>query len=410
MELNLEGLHAAPGAQSVGAIYSSSKGGEKKSFAEQVASKLGTIKKEEGWTEKSLDLGAWLEEKKALKVERKANEVIHTTNTGFGAELIPQAVQIADLLDLMPAFSPILQWTRGFRGRGLAKLNELPVAGRLAKHQLGAEWTTGSPTAQIAQGIAKLPTAKVSLNAKRLYLSVDISDEEVRFASNVGDLMQIITAKLGRSGAETLESMAINGDTQTGTTNINANGAAIGTVSHVLANDGLRKTAIANSKTFSVGTMAFDSYISTLKLLSLFGAKPADVAVLFNYETYLKSAGLAEFKSQADNGKAASSLYGMDALGVILGSPILASSEMALADATGKQDGVTPGNNTKGSFLAVHRDAIQYGFNGDYAIEIFRVPGVGYQVLGYYYAAVGIATPTAGENGSLVAYGINATV
>ena len=80
-----------------------------------------------------------------------------------------------------------------------------------------------------------------------------------------------------------------------------------------------------------------------------------------------------------------------------------------MTEADGKIS-ATPGNNTKGGLVLTHRDAIQYGFNGEYQLEVFRVPGFGWQVLGYYYAAVSTANQLAGETDAMVCLGYNATV
>lgn len=81
-------------------------------------------------------------------------------------------------------------------------------------HDLSSEWTTGSPISKIAQGIGRLPTAKVTLTQTKYNFSVDVSDELMRFV-NIIDIMATINAKLAKSAARTQEALILNGDTTT---------------------------------------------------------------------------------------------------------------------------------------------------------------------------------------------------
>ena len=83
---------------------------------------------------------------------------------------------------------------------------------------------------------------------------------------------------------------------------------------------------------------------------------------------------------------------------------------LGLANAVGKVDFATPANNTKGQILAVHRDAVQYGFNGEYNLEMFRIPGKGFQVIGYYWMGFAIADNLAGVTDPTVSLAYNVTV
>lgn len=81
----------------------------------------------EGKSVEQYDLTKACEVKTAMKLETKANEVEHTTNTGYGAELVPQAVQSVDFLDLVPKYGTFIQALRGFHGRNLNKIQEVDV-------------------------------------------------------------------------------------------------------------------------------------------------------------------------------------------------------------------------------------------------------------------------------------------
>jgi hypothetical protein len=59
--------------------------------------------------------------------------------------------------------------------------------------------------------------------------------------------------------------------------------------------------------------------------------------------------------------------------------------------------------------MAIHNSAIQYGYSGEYEIEIARVPGKWFQVFGHYFMGMGVASSLVGQN-STVALAINATI
>lgn len=359
----------------------------------------------EGYDEKAYNLEKALETK---ALETKANEIMHTGNTGYGAELIPGAIQTTDFLDLVPQYSSFIGALRGNHGKNLNKIQEVPITGFLAKHQLVDESTTGSMSSLVAQGLGKMPTGKVTITQKKYLFSVDVSDEEVRF-TNVVDLVALINKKLARSSAETMEALILNGDTATGATgNVNSDDGAPTAGTYYLGADGLRKQAFTDSATASVGTLAFSSFTNALAGLGKWASRPSDVFWLFNQQTYVKSLAIAEFAQQYINGK--NSTVNTGAISNILGSDVFLAYDFGLTEADGKIS-VTPANNVKGGFMAIHRDAVQYGFSGDYQLEVFRAPGKGWQVLGYYYMGVAIANKISGVNAENAIYlGINATV
>jgi hypothetical protein len=370
--------------------------GVTKSAGELISAISATLKNE-GKEEKDFDLTKAIEVKNASRAifETKANEVVHTGNTGYGAELVPGAVQTTDFLDLAPILNPLLGAFRGFHGRNLNKIQEVPVIGELPLHQLAAEWTSGAPTAQIIQGLGKLPTAKVTLNQKKFLFSVDVSDEEVRFV-NVLDVLATIQKKLGDSSARTTISAIINGDTvTTANTNINLiDGTPTGT-EHYLAGNGLRKTAFSGSTAFDAGSLDFGDFITLLNYLNEKAADPTDVLFIFGRTSYNTALNITEFKSAYMNGTRSTIVTG--ALQNFLGADCMVNRYLTQANTAGKIS-ATPANNSKGQVLCVHKDAVQYGYNGEYAMELYRVPGYGWQVLGYYYLGFAIVSATAGQD------------
>ena len=78
----------------------------------------------EGYDEKAYNLEKALETK---ALETKANEIMHTGNTGYGAELIPGAIQTTEFIDLVPQYSSFIGALRGNHGKNMNKIMQVPV-------------------------------------------------------------------------------------------------------------------------------------------------------------------------------------------------------------------------------------------------------------------------------------------
>lgn len=71
--------------------------------------------------------GIAYDEKDFAEVETKANEVVHTNNTGMGKELIPTNVMIDPMLDLVPNYSKLLPLLPGNHGNNMPISAKVPV-------------------------------------------------------------------------------------------------------------------------------------------------------------------------------------------------------------------------------------------------------------------------------------------
>lgn len=352
-----------------------------KTLAEVVSFEM----KEAGREESHFDIQKNMEHKASL-LETKANEIIHTGNTGFGAELVPGAILQTDFVDLIPQSSQIMNFFQsGFHGKNMPKIADVPVLQEIALHQLKAEQTTGALA--IAQGLGKLPTKKVTITQKQRFFSVDISEYEQQFA--ILDVVALIKRKLAISSANTLVSDVINGDTVlTANTNINLiDGTPAGTESYTGAN-GMRKQAITDSTATDAGTLDFADYITMIQNLGYLGADKSNLLFIQSLIAEVKALNISEFKSAYLSGQMSSAITGK--LPNFLGASYATDRFMPETNATGKVS-ATGSNNTKGEIVCCHRSAVQWGTNGDYYMEIFRVPGAGYQVIGWYFSGHAIA-------------------
>lgn len=228
----------------------------------------------------------------------------------------------------------------------------------------------------------------MTITQKQRFFSVDISEYEQQFA--ILDVVAIVKRKLAASAANTMVSDIINGDTATGAnTNINYIVGTPPATSSYLAADGLLKKSFGDATAFDAGTLAFTDSLTMLKALGFNGADKGNLIWLNSLYAEIGWLGVDEFARQYYNGVGSTTITGK--LPTILGIANKAERWLGEANAAGKVDAATPANNTKGRSVIAHKAAVQWGTNGDYYMEIHRVPGSGYQVIGWYFMGHAIA-------------------
>jgi len=89
----------------------------------ELLKKIALIKEQEITPEVEADL-----EKKIVDMRAKANEVEHTTNTGYGKELIPVNILTDMVLEMVPQYAGILNaFMVGFHGNQLGASVKVPI-------------------------------------------------------------------------------------------------------------------------------------------------------------------------------------------------------------------------------------------------------------------------------------------
>lgn len=344
----------------------------------------------------------------ALGVKTNANEVMHTTQTGYGKELVPLNVLSAEILEIVPKFSTLLSKLPGNHGTGLAVSEKVPVIGDPGLFLGNTEWTTGTPAQ--AQGNTKNPTQEVTINQGQFIMTIDVSKRLLNYS--VADLEQILKMKLAQSFGRTIDALIINGDTEAGATgNVNLDDAAPSTTAYYMQVDhGLRELAInaaASAGIVDVGTFEFADFLDVLNKMGDLASDPSQILFLFNQATYIKALGITEFKDAAQNGKGSTIHTG--SITNILGSDLLTCRDIGKTEADGKIS-TTAASNTKGQFLAIYAPAIQYGFGQSLEIDVVKVPGKGIQIVATGEFGFGILETISGVTGRTVAAGIDVTV
>jgi hypothetical protein len=188
--------------------------------------------------------------------------------------------------------------------------------------------------------------------------------------------------QLAVSGAEYLESAVIDGDSDTSaTTNINDIGGTPGGTEYWLNVNGFRKLALvtntANSR--DAGGLTSADFLETIKLMGVGGSNADQMrtAFIIPWAVQYKALELADVKTR-DVFAAATLENGR--LNAIYGYPIITSHHMhkaqasRLANAAGKIDLDTAGNNTTSAILAVRFDQWMFGYRRRMTLETTRVP------------------------------------
>lgn len=353
---------------------------------------------------------SWVEVK--ASIETKANEVIHSTNTWFGAELMEPLTRSRDIIDLTIANSTLLQIFRWNHGKTIPLAwAEVPVIWDTGFFEKAWEWTTGWLYAEQGQGTDKMPTAKVTIVPKKYKMTVDISDEQLK--NPLVNIESLIMSKMSKSAIRTVEAVLLNWDTiATANTNINLIDWTPSAKSYYLNTNGLRKQAITKWVAWVDVKDMWAFTWATLTDIQIQGwylaSNPQDYVWISELKTHNKISQLTEYKDASQNWEG-STIKGKNTLKTILGSDLVIPKDLRLTNATWKISW-TASNNTKWQLIYAHKDAVQYGFYGDYNFEVVRLPWTGIQVIGWFYFGFDIVNQLAWETDPTVILGYNATV
>jgi len=349
---------------------------------------------------------AVVEEAKSLDVETKANEVMHTTNTGFGKEVIEKDVMLDPMLDLVPEYSKLLPMLPWNHGNNMPISAKVPVIGEADLFQGNSEWTTGAGSF-ITPANHWPHTGEVTITQGQFITTVSISKRELNYGPSA--LESIVRERINRAAARTIDAVLINADAETGATgNVNLDDDTPTSGTYYLQQDhGIRELAINGSNTVSCGTLDSWDFLAVKALLD--GGYQADLDNLLfitDSATYNKMLALTELITVDKFGPQATIHSGV--LAKIFGIDVLVARDYPLSEADGKCS-KTAASNSKWGFACIYKPAVQYGFGQPLEIEAYKVPGKWVDLVATFEFGFAIAYSVAGL-GKTVACGINATV
>ena len=314
-------------------------------------------------------LGAQLREPSGLNPrlledwQANLKAAMDSTTAGSGDELVPTQEAAALWADvnletlIAPLFSRVDMPSNPF---------EIPL-------QLGdVNWYPG--TENLAATNTALSTARQTLTAYELVAEVPWSlslDEDSVIA-----MSSEVRSSLVRNAVEVIDDVLLNADT-TARNNVNADGATISTsdagkAQWLLGFDGLLHLPLVDNaaQRNNHGAAVSDDMFNEARVkLGKYGVRPSELAYIMDVNTYIRSLGVANFRTLDKLGPEATLLRGQ--LGSVEGIPVIVSEQMALADADGK---VTDAGNTAntGRVLIVNRSQWRVGFRREMLIETTR--------------------------------------
>jgi len=315
----------------------------------------------------ALDSGAV----RALPV--KADELMHTDNTGYGSEWVPD-VWSTELWRkarsenvILPLFRVIEMPSNPF---------ELPISGTDPSVYYVPE-TQDEDDLTLAGSANPIPdsqvgSGKVTLTAKKLALRVGFSAELAE--DSALPLIPLYREQALRVMAEAIDHVLLNGDTETGAIgNINSDDAAPGTTAKYLAFDGLRKLPLVTNtdNALSAGGAPSVALLRTTRFLMppRYALKPNQCAWIVDSSTYAKLLSLSDVATVDKYGPYATVLTGE--IAKIDGVPVLVSAEMPLTQADGKAD---VSDNTLGQAVCAYRPGWVVGYRRRVAATMDYLP------------------------------------
>ena len=306
--------------------------------------------------------------------EQKANEVMNTGASNFGAELIPTNVLADPLLDMLGSYSrllPLLPWNHW---TNMAISERVPIIWEAKLFQWNSEWTTGAWSLTPANNWPI--TDSVVISQWQFITTVDVSDRELTYATD--RLESIIRERINRSAGETIDALIINAD-DTASASWNINWTYTGDPYFVQQTNGIRKVWIANTGV-NVWTLTSASYLSVKNVLDeRYQGELSNLLFIEPANVYNKSLALSEVITSDKFWPNATISAGV--LAKIWNIDILVSKHFpALTDATGVVSW-TASDNTKGSFACIYKPAVQYGFWKPLQIEVWRVLWKGIKIV-----------------------------
>lgn len=308
--------------------------------------------------------------KKSLGLlETKADEAMHTTNTGSGEEFVETgfSTNILALVREQTNFSakfpaPITMPTADYK---------LPVEGADPVFSYTAE-NGDVPATEYAN--SKAGTSEIFLSAKKFtavaYLSGELDED------GIINMRGYVEQKIAKQYGEVLDKVLINGDTATGATgNVNSDDGAPTAGSYFLATDGLRKRAIVtDTNTVDCGALDLaDIRTARAKLPDGKGLNPNELILGVGTDVYFKLLAFTQAETVEKFGGQATVVNGT--LASIDGVEIAPTGFIGRTEADGKQSS-TPANNTTGQALLVYKDDVIRGFKRDLKTYVEYLPRV----------------------------------
>lgn len=255
-------------------------------------------------------------------------------------------------------------------------------------------------------GISRAGTANMTMSTGKLMAVIPYTRELEEDA--IIPIVPDIRRQTERAMEDGVESLIINGDTTVAAnSNINDITGTPDAADPFLIGDGLRHLGLVTttSDSLDVGTVTAAKIRNLRRLMGAngrMGMRPSELMMIVEGTTYYTLLGLDEVITADKYGPQATIRTG--GLASIDDVRIHPSEQLALANATGKIDQGTPGNNTTGTILLFNRRQFRVGYRRRLMIEQERVP---FADGGYLVASQRIAIRARDTEGVAVGFNVD---
>jgi len=302
------------------------------------------------------------------EMRTKSNEANSTGQSGFGSnftfngyvpKILAKIRQEDFLFSRVPAEN-VHKMTAG--------IVTVPVEGDDPTFYPASE-NANDPTEPGPYTSSKAGTASATLTARKAVCRVPITTEMLEDNITDEDFEQYVIAKIAKAFPRTIDTLLLVGDTTTGSTNVNNDGASASTTSMYIQQDGLVKAALDNATDYNGGTLDTGDIRAARALMGLRGVNPKDLVAVMDIYTYNKILNLGQVETVEKFGAKATIVDGV--LRSIDGMEVLPTDVLTLAASNGKVSS-TGGNNTLGRIVLVHKPSLVIGFRRELTIKPYQ--------------------------------------
>ena len=306
-------------------------------------------------------------------VKTNANEVMSTGQTGFGKEFVEEVVLSTELLDRLRNSSSLLG--KAVLRSMIARKQDYPVRGARVRMVSTTENTTLPAGGGVAAQTRKANTAKITLEASTLIITIYYSDDLLE--DSVIAMAEYVMGEITDAYETSIHQILINGDVATGTANINWDGANTSTLpdgnnTDFLKFDGARKIALTKGSVVDAGS---NLVLETIRLarasMGMKGLDPKDLVLVPDQQTYFELLNLTQAETIEKFGDAATVKNGV--LTAIDGIEIVNREELGRALASGEVSS-TANLNVKGQIVLIHAPSVNVGIRRGLTTEVSRYP------------------------------------
>lgn len=223
---------------------------------------------------------------------------------------------------------------------------------------------------------SKIVTAKATLQAVKMGVRSGFSSEIME--DSVIQFIPQLRAQQLRSLQDAIDNALGNGDTATGSGNINKKGGTVNSTDQDkwFVFNGLRKLALVTNTALGVDLNGAAPTLDKIrqarfKLLNAYAVRPQDLVYFVDVQTYGKMLNIDEILVYMNNGQSSSVNSGL--IPMIDGSPVYPSAELGLTDTDGYVS-TTGGDNTKGQMLIVHKPSWKVGYRRQITSNVTYIP------------------------------------